>query len=508
MPPQTAGTAQSPYSIANIFHFRKWKPLRGETQPRLNETQPLSLYFHADESLTHAIKALKRVRNPNSDAFRRKSDRVHRAQRLLLDTIHILYSELDDTHRAPRDYRRHLPPEDQRELEGGFSENILFAAQALSKGFRIRGIEQFTHELADPARELCAAMEAMRYVCRSGALNGWSGVGEEVRSQEGRLVDVVRDFDVCWTAFEQKICFCYFSVTYSGRPNRIDETDMFQVLMSETIIRAVRVNLITADQLQAFDPTVIVAIPRLTILSGLTHMPETVNMTDPELSFRWFRSKCRLLRSVQLELATMSAREVECLERMIADGEGAGATGEVEAVVAGIEKEEREKRAAEQQAVARTRRRRRNSSSVGGGVGHRRSSGVVRPGRASHQRLAVSEECCGDGLGGAMATFSGSASSLSMGDDEADDRVVPASGGGGCPVNPFVPNEPTAAGRVTQPTTEIDTHAEGRMARLSRLFVAICGVADEMSRAREYVNMMQVVFAMHGPGNASAPPCA
>lgn len=49
-------------------------------------------------------------------------------------------------------YRAQLPPEDQRELEGGFSENILFAAQALSRGFRIRGIEPFTAELVEPGK--------------------------------------------------------------------------------------------------------------------------------------------------------------------------------------------------------------------------------------------------------------------------------------------------------------------------------------------------------------------
>lgn len=169
------------------------------------------------------VLSLKRIRNVNSIRFRRRNERVHRAQRLLLDSIYLIYTDVDDDYKSPREYRRQLPPEDQRELENGFSENILFAAQALARGFRIRGIEQFTSELVEPAKQLCATMEALRYVFRSRAIECGAGL------PYNDLWSVIGDFDLAWTWFEQKICFCYFTVTYQGRPAKIDETDMYQV---------------------------------------------------------------------------------------------------------------------------------------------------------------------------------------------------------------------------------------------------------------------------------------
>lgn len=193
---------------------------------------------------------------------------------------------MDSGLKAGREYRCSLPPEDQRELEGGFSENILFAAQALTRGFRIRGIEGFTAELVAPARQLCASMDALRLAFKRRAVLPPMSIAASTSREEnntirltttpssntaaagtaandnisdsatasttattstatnnyntplfvgnclpehGDLFPVLAEFDVAWTRFEQKICFCYFSVTYSGRPGRQDETDMFQV---------------------------------------------------------------------------------------------------------------------------------------------------------------------------------------------------------------------------------------------------------------------------------------
>ncbi|KAI8919459.1 hypothetical protein DFJ77DRAFT_278782 [Powellomyces hirtus] len=221
---------------------------------------------------------------------------------------------MDERHKASRAYRRQLPPEDQRELEGGFSENILFAAQALSCGFRIRGIEEYTQELYEPARQLHVAIEALRLAFCRRALGCPSPPYED-------LFPVLRDFDRAWTAFEQKICFCYFSVTYSGRPGRSDDLDMFQVLMSETIIRAVRNSYITWAQVHAFDPLVMFAVPRLCIVAALHHMPDCIDVTDGEHGFRWFRSKASLLRRLQSELNLIGGAKIILLEKLLVDSD-------------------------------------------------------------------------------------------------------------------------------------------------------------------------------------------
>ncbi|KAJ3016806.1 Lateral signaling target protein 2 [Thoreauomyces humboldtii] len=310
---------QTGYTIAQIFQFSAWRTRDNEVPPRLNETQPLSMFWHADKHLARMVESLQQVRDTECDKFKRRNERVHRAQRLLLETIFLIYSEMDESLKASRSYRRQLPAEDQRELEGGFSENILFAAQALSRGFRIRGIEDYTAELYEPARQLHAAVEALRLAFSTRALSCSSPPYPD-------MYPVLRDFDRAWTAFEQKICFCYFSVTCSARPGRSDELDMFQVLMSETLIRAVNHGYITWSQVYNFDPLVMFAVPRLCIVAALHHMPDCVNITDAEKGLRWFRPKAQLLTRLQKDLNGIGKRNLEALERLLVDTDG-GATG-------------------------------------------------------------------------------------------------------------------------------------------------------------------------------------
>jgi hypothetical protein len=189
-----------------------------------------------DKNLLKSIRILQKIKDSTTSSFRKKSDKLHRAQKLLLDTLYLIHTLSDEEYKSARDYRRQLPPEDQRELEGSYSENILFAAQALSHGFRIRGIEQFTTDLYEPAKEVCASLEALRYVlnraaCTTpGILTSTFAMGqEEHKVVLERVFGALFDFDKAWTQFERSICFCYFSVTYSGRPGQVDQTDMFQV---------------------------------------------------------------------------------------------------------------------------------------------------------------------------------------------------------------------------------------------------------------------------------------
>ncbi|KAJ3224974.1 hypothetical protein HK099_007603 [Clydaea vesicula] len=314
-PTSTAANRSNLNSVATIFQVQQWKLLPSEKIPILNEAKPLSLFFHADKKLTTEVKNLKKLKDPATRQFSKQNEKVHKQQKLLLDTINIIYQEMDESLRSSRGYRAQLPPEDQRELEEGFSENILFAAQALTRGFRIRGIENFTHDLLEPARTLCASIEALRMVFRKYSLEPNS-----FRTHE-KLYPVLKDFDASWTKFEQKICFCYFQVTYHGRPGKQDETDMFLVLMSETILRAVSENLVTLENMQNFDPQLMFAIPRLTIVSALVHMPDCINITDREVGFRWFRQKSELLQNLKANLNTFSKEELQELEKLLANNE-------------------------------------------------------------------------------------------------------------------------------------------------------------------------------------------
>ncbi|KAJ3295813.1 hypothetical protein HDU79_008340 [Rhizoclosmatium sp. JEL0117] len=258
------------------------------------------------------IAALSKVSDTRTDLFRKRNEKLHSSQRVLLGAIYILYSEIDEDKKSSRDYIQQLPPDDQRELTGGFSENIYFASQALSSGYRIRGIEQYTSELLQPARHVTAAMGAVRHVLRERVLR-------DPMPPHRDLFPVLQDFDLAWATFEKKICFYYFAATYHGIPGRIDETHLFQVLMSETVLRALDRGYITVDQVQSFDPSLILAIPRLTLFSALHHTPDMVNVTDPQNAFRWFRSQSSLLFEVKMRILELKENQINHLERILAD---------------------------------------------------------------------------------------------------------------------------------------------------------------------------------------------
>ncbi|KAI9328681.1 hypothetical protein DFJ73DRAFT_800543 [Zopfochytrium polystomum] len=484
VPPPPANNAAAP-NVSAIFRLRTWKKLRGEVPPRLNEAMPLSLFYHADEYLTRAIKNLQKLTDTSSETFRRRNERVHRAQRLLLESIYLVYQDTDDTpyYRAPRDYRRQLPADDQRELDGGYSENILYAAQALSQGFRIRGIEGFTAELVQPARELYAALEAVRFVFRSRAVRDPSPVHED-------LFEVLRAFDYAWAAFEQKICFCYFSVTWGAAGAAgVQDMDMLQVwsfsiLMSETILRATSRGYLHRDQIQSFDPTAIVAVPRLTLVTALRHMPDCVNITGAETPFRWFRHRVAVLCQIRDLLATCGDDEVAALERLLADADARGGgtcaplppppppplTPPADAPCAP---------AAE-----------RGDGADGRDAGAGEQNNLIFFG--SHVMPSVQPPEVGDidldnvplgliyGVGHRSAPQPHDAKTQ---DPQACERLH---------------NAEREASRLA-PQSSLTKHedAASKEERLKSLFRSICSVSDSLSRARDFVGIMQTVFQMH-----------
>ncbi|KAJ3337953.1 hypothetical protein HDU93_000277 [Gonapodya sp. JEL0774] len=297
---------------------------KGAKVPGVNEDELVGLFWHADEQLLNAVHRLREVPpyTYHSSRLAQRTETVHKRQKVLLDTLYLLAEQVDrvDSMKdesaifADRSYRRTLPLDDQRELEFGYSENIMFAAQALSTGFRIRGVEAHSPILTPPAQQLTASFEALRWVIR----------GRAVRSPRPPYDDeairtVLRDFDRAWCTFEEVICEKYFSAMYMGRSGQHD-VDMFSILMSETLLRAISHNYMTLSQILEYDPVIFLALPRLTVVGGLLHFPGMVDLVNPETCIRWFRHKCTNMRELRWELEALEARELAELERMLCGG--------------------------------------------------------------------------------------------------------------------------------------------------------------------------------------------
>ncbi|KAJ1993074.1 hypothetical protein H4R33_000786 [Dimargaris cristalligena] len=309
--------------ITQVFQHAKWKAVQIPKLPNTRQNKPLAMYFLAEEKLSTAVQQLEKQRDSHSASFKEAADRVHMCQRILLNTIYLVYSGMDTSWRSSRSYRQYLPDEDQQELNRTFSESILFAAQALTRGFQIRGIESRSEALAFPATELCASLDALRFVFRQRA-------SECSQPPYEPLYPVLCDFDRAWTTFERQLCFAYFDVgnselRNSGNTDVTADDDhqlaMLTVILSETVMRSVSHGIVQSDSIECFEPAVMMGIPRLAIVHALLYSPGSLNLTNPDNVFWWFRPHVISLAQIQVGLEQLPASEVTQLERMLASGD-------------------------------------------------------------------------------------------------------------------------------------------------------------------------------------------
>lgn len=162
-----------------------------------------------------------------------------------------------------------MSADDRADLECGYSENILFAAQALTSNFRVRDIEQFTTILSCSASTLCSALEALRFVFHDTLAHH----GTDYHMTQ--LHRVMQDFDKAWCHFEWRLCHCFqmFSLRRATDSNYdlqgTDLLDNTSDLMQETLEISMRRDLFTQEEINTADTKLIIAVPRLSIIVGL-----------------------------------------------------------------------------------------------------------------------------------------------------------------------------------------------------------------------------------------------
>ncbi|KAI9296108.1 hypothetical protein K502DRAFT_323991 [Neoconidiobolus thromboides FSU 785] len=300
-------------SVASIFKFQKLKLSKSDSIPKLNESHPLSLYFFAEEHLSDAIKHLEKVKSVCSRRFHRYTERVHLSQKLLLDTIYLIYSDMDEELKISKAHRTNLPLEDQIELNQGFSENILFAAQAIVHGFHIRGIEHCSEELKVPALQLCAALEALRHVFRLRAL-------EKPEPPYNCLYPVLSDFDQAWATFERDICQSYFSaMQVQNELDRPENFELFSLILKENIKLSIKEEILDKELIEEFDPSVIFAIPRLSLLSCFLQRDKPLlGIREGESVYPWFESYNSTIKELDKSLFNICPYNIKVLKNWLA----------------------------------------------------------------------------------------------------------------------------------------------------------------------------------------------
>lgn len=179
-------------------------------------------------------------------------------------------------------------------------------------------------EMRPLAKALTKTLENVRSLLREACLrnntpNGPLKLNNDELITE-MLVESLKIFDRLFAEFE----LCYVSAMVPVKTTQEYELqELIGVLFSETLHRALKMNLLTQEMIDDYDPALMFTIPRLAIVSGLLVFPDgplCIDKPIEEMSemFRPFRT---LLHKIRELLWTLNKRELFMLEKLLCDNE-------------------------------------------------------------------------------------------------------------------------------------------------------------------------------------------
>lgn len=269
---------------------------------------PLAKFFYADLELRRITTDLDSF-DGNKEPLRCQKliERLRKTQQRVMEVLWSIVrtSVLEET-RASRQYRDKFP----EELRGDhMSGPLWFGAECLAAGSSVLNHESESDELRPLARHIIKVMEEIRVKLREQCLRDVSCYPEE-------LVDAMRWFDYNWAEFE----FSYVSRMCPVKTaEELYQQHLTTILFSETTAIAIKEKLITEEQMSSYDPVLMLAIPRLSILSGLEN-------GDGLLDFRkdckdlpvYFRPHISILADIKHSLSILTPEECTFLKQCLA----------------------------------------------------------------------------------------------------------------------------------------------------------------------------------------------
>lgn len=233
--------------------------------------------------------------------------------------ISLLFQLMDDCNceRASRDYRMKFPDEILLS-EGSESLNgqIWFGAECLSAGSNILNHTKESTMLRPMAKTLTTHLDSLRNDLRALVIDG----GGASRINQALIKKMVA-FDHIFATFEYEYVRTMLPIRTVAEIEKLQEV---AVLFSETLIDCVKRGLIKQDDIDEFQPIVMIAIPRLAIVRGLLYRNENPIYT------RHRSQMCSLfqpfhgpLHSIRKLLRGLSPMELFSLEKMLANDQTA-----------------------------------------------------------------------------------------------------------------------------------------------------------------------------------------
>ncbi|KAI5645682.1 FYVE zinc finger domain-containing protein [Phthorimaea operculella] len=225
----------------------------------------------------------------------------------------IMHQLLGDE-RVARGFRVKFPED---VLQDNLAGQLWFGAECLAAGSSIMNREEESAAMRPLAKALTRSLETVRSLLREQCLRPR---GLALSHRDDMLHESLRIFDRLFAEFE----LCYVSAMVNVKtPHEFEAQQLICVLFSESLRRALKMNLLTQEQVDSYDPALMFAVPRLAIVSGLliySSGPLSIDKPPEEMSdmFRPFRTLLHKIRSL---LWTLDRRELMALERLLCTNE-------------------------------------------------------------------------------------------------------------------------------------------------------------------------------------------
>ncbi|ETN70199.1 FYVE zinc finger [Necator americanus] len=294
--------------MSNMLSLRKLM-----NKPRPDDWAPLAKFFYADEALNCIALELDSFdgrRDPERcnalvNKLRISQDRV---LHIIGEMLTIVYPRESD--RACRDFRVKFPDEI---IHDSLPGQLWFGAECLAAGSSIIDHESESDAIRPLAKELTRHLDSLRDLLKDQSLR-------DPLIYTDAIKESLLKFDHLFAAFE----FQYVSAMVPVKSVKEHDAQLdVAVLFSDVLERALAQRLITQEQIDSFDPIVMICIPRLAIVWGLIYYPEgALNVDGPQENIsEMFRPYYSLLSKIRNLLLALTPNELLKVEKILCTGE-------------------------------------------------------------------------------------------------------------------------------------------------------------------------------------------
>ncbi|XP_066140237.1 lateral signaling target protein 2 homolog isoform X1 [Euwallacea fornicatus] len=297
--------------------LRKWL-----YKPKRDDKSLLAQFFYADEDLNIVANEL--------DSFDGRKDpercttlvnQLRQAQDKVLTITNAIMDSLVGDERANRDFRVKFPED---VLQDNLAGQLWFGAECLAAGSSIMNRETESTAMRPLAKAVTKSLENVRNLLRDACLRNNTPNGPiKLDSNDlfsEMLLESLKIFDKLFAQFE----LAYVSAMVPVKSTQEYELqELIGVLFSETLQRALKMQLLTQEMVDDCDPALMFTIPRLAIVSGLLVFPKGPLCIDKPVErmsemFRPFRT---LLHKIRELLWVLNKSELFMLEKLLCDNE-------------------------------------------------------------------------------------------------------------------------------------------------------------------------------------------